>query len=231
MVAEEHNQVGERVEVGGVVVEVEGCDADFCLVDRDVLLGMVIGNPVTCLMDVSRRGLGNGSRDMSGEGGAQGHKEPEDGMQAEVAVCGCMDIVGLCGIDRCKGKSVSRSTYYDHSARRVRENVAALQARDVVLLPDDLDERENGTGGDAGGEEDVEHNGQMHEEEGLSQMGEGDLDQMEEEEDPGYMEEDDRDSEDEEIPPVANVPRNEADEDHEELDGKNGFNDTAIIIF
>ena len=40
------------------------------------------------------------------------------------------------------GKSVSRSTYYDHSRRRVQENVAALQAQEAILLPEDINEED-----------------------------------------------------------------------------------------
>ena len=38
----------------------------------------------------------------------------------------------------CKGKYVSRSTYYGHSKKRVQENVEALQAQDITLLSGDV---------------------------------------------------------------------------------------------
>jgi hypothetical protein len=52
-----------------------------------------------------------------------------------------------CSCGGCKGKSVSRSTFYGHSERRLQESVVALQAQDAILLPEDTCEEEFGTVG------------------------------------------------------------------------------------
>ena len=53
-----------------------------------------------------------------------------------------------CHCRGCGGKSVSRSTYYDHAKRRVQENVAELQA--LIILPEEPPE-EDGEDNDIAG--------------------------------------------------------------------------------
>lgn len=46
-----------------------------------------------------------------------------------------------CHCRGCNGKSVSRSTYYDHAKRRLQENVAELQA---FIIPSEEPPEEDG---------------------------------------------------------------------------------------